>query len=75
MRALPDHFTCATCREVLHLESRCVDASSVIVQRCVWCCGCLAHAQDDPGGRAVFAGMPLRWRGLDGRAGRRRRQR
>lgn len=44
------------------------------------CCRCCPHCQaetaalvDDPGGIAVFAGTPLQWRGLDGRARRARR--
>ena len=54
LRELPDHFTCAVCQEVLHLESLCVDASSAVVLRCVWCCGCEAHQQEDVEGTVIW---------------------
>lgn len=76
LREMPQHFTCATCAAVQPLEHLCLAASSAVVLRCVWCCGCAVHGQDlDPGGTVVLSGTPLQWRGLDGAAHRTRRHR
>lgn len=64
MRGIPQHFTCDVCAASQHVDLLCVASSTAHDLLCVHCCPC--HLVDDPGGVAVFAGEPLRWRGLDG---------
>ena len=43
LRDIPRHFVCAHCMERQHLEVMCRHASTIELQRCVRCCGCMDH--------------------------------
>jgi hypothetical protein len=73
LREMPDHFVCATCGARQLLDAMCWDASTVVIQRCVRCCGCLAHSEAaDPGGRVVWTAAHG-WRGIQDAPHRTRR--
>jgi hypothetical protein len=74
LREMPDHFVCATCGARQLLDLLCWDASTMNVQSCLTCCGCLLHHAADPGGRVVWTARQG-WRGLDDSESRARRHR
>lgn len=66
---MPEHFVCDTCHEQHPVDALCTATMRRDWLTCQRCCPCATHQQDDPGGTVVWP-----WHGLDGSAGRMRRQ-
>jgi hypothetical protein len=74
LSAMPDHFGCDACASLQPLDLLCHTTHTQRTLLCLRCCQCAEHALDaDPGGRVVFSGSPLTWRGLHDSPSRMRR--
>ena len=62
-----ERFRCDACHELRPLDVWCSEGENGEALLCRRCCPCPVHWGDDPGGRAVFSGAPLRWQGLTAR--------